>query len=165
MQRVKSKTLLYLEHDDTCWVYDVTYDYFCSLQQAKVILFTLWIFSSKRHFGKQWRPRWIGASIIRLFIRVCAFFREKHYILEINKTPKADKTLITIKLVLEHFRNIFAKSVGSVWSGSILFAALLKAKLFNGRPRQMICPASIQSRATIGPPAKRRSDGVLLAGR
>ena len=41
MQRVKTKTLLYLEHDDTCWVYDVTYDHFCSLQQAKVILFTL----------------------------------------------------------------------------------------------------------------------------
>ena len=29
---------------DTCWVYDVTYDHFCSLQQAKVILFTLCTF-------------------------------------------------------------------------------------------------------------------------
>ena len=28
----------------------------------------------------------------------------------------------------------------------------------------MICPASIQSRATIGPPAKRRSEGGSLAG-
>ena len=37
MQRVKTKTLLYFEHDDTCWVYDITYDHFCSLQQAKVI--------------------------------------------------------------------------------------------------------------------------------
>ena len=33
--------MLYLEHDVTCWVYDVTYDHFCSLQQAKVILFLL----------------------------------------------------------------------------------------------------------------------------
>ena len=32
MQRVKTKTLL---------VYDVTYDHFCSLQQAKAILFLL----------------------------------------------------------------------------------------------------------------------------
>ena len=37
----------------------------------------------------------------------------------------------------------------------MLFAALLTVKLFNGRPGQMICPASIQSRATIGLPAKR----------
>ena len=34
MQRIKTKTLLYLEHDDTCLVYDVTNDHFCSLQQA-----------------------------------------------------------------------------------------------------------------------------------
>ena len=34
MQRVKTKTLLYLEHDNTCWVYDVTNDQFFSLQQA-----------------------------------------------------------------------------------------------------------------------------------
>ena len=26
--------LKHLEHVDTCWVYDVTYDHFCSLQQA-----------------------------------------------------------------------------------------------------------------------------------
>ena len=44
-QKVKTKTLLHLEHDDTFWVYDVTYDHFCSLQQAKVILFTLCTFS------------------------------------------------------------------------------------------------------------------------
>ena len=44
-QRVKTKTLLYLEHDGTCWVYDVTYDHFCSLPQAKVILFTHCTFS------------------------------------------------------------------------------------------------------------------------
>ena len=44
MQRVKTKSLLYLEHDDTCRVYDVTNDHL----QAKVILFTLCTFSPKR---------------------------------------------------------------------------------------------------------------------
>ena len=55
-----------------------------------------------------------AASIIRLLIRVCALFREKHYILEINKISKAEKTLITIKLfcpLLGHFRNIFLQTV------------------------------------------------------
>ena len=97
-------------------------------------------------------------------------FQRKHYILKINKISKAEKTLITIKRVCFVFccnilEIFFANSVGSVRSRSILFAALWTAKLFNGRPRQMICPASIQCWATIGPPAKRRSDGVLLAGR
>ena len=109
-------------------------------------------------------------NIIRLFIRVCALFREKHNILETNKISKAEKTRITIKRVCFVFcwnilEIFFANSVGSVWSGSILFSALLTAKLFNGRSRQMICPTSIQSRATIGPPAKRQSVGVLLADR
>ena len=29
-QRVRTKTLLHLEHADTCWANDVTYDHFCS---------------------------------------------------------------------------------------------------------------------------------------
>ena len=79
----------------------------------------------------------------------------------------AEKTLITIKRVCFVFCwNIldffFANSVCSVWSRSILFAAQWTAKLFNGRPWQMICPASSRSGATIGPLAKRGSDGVLL---
>ena len=77
---------------------------------------------------------------------------------------KALKTLITLKLVCFVFclnvLEIFANSVGSVSE----LGKYCLAKLFYGRPRQMICPVSIQSRATIGPPAKRRSDGVLLAG-
>ena len=50
-----------------------------------------------------------------------------------------------------------------IWVNTV--AALWTEKLINGRPRQMICQAGIQSRATIGPPAKRRSDGFLLVGR
>ena len=30
------------------YIYDVTYDHFCSLQQAKVILFTLFVLSPQR---------------------------------------------------------------------------------------------------------------------
>ena len=41
-QHAKKKTLLYLEHDDTCWAYDVTNDHFLqstTSRSYKVILF------------------------------------------------------------------------------------------------------------------------------
>ena len=54
-----------------------------------------------------------GRDELRLFIRVCALFREKHYILEINKISKAEKNAYHNKtcLLLEHFRNIFLQIV------------------------------------------------------
>ena len=48
--------------------------------------------------------------------------------------------------------------------GAMGLSLVCDCGIFYSRPRQMICPASIQSRATIGPPAKRRSDGVLHCG-
>ena len=75
-----------------------------------------------------------GRDELSHFIRVCALFREKHYILEINKISKAENTLITIKHVCFVFcwnilEIFFSNIVGSVGSRSILFAALLAMDL------------------------------------
>ena len=75
MQRVKTKTFIH----------------FCSLQQAKVILFVL---SPKRGTlanseGRDELPQ----------AQYDFSSGHEHYILEINKISKAEKTLFTIKLV------------------------------------------------------------------
>ena len=118
MQRVKTKTLLYLER----WECDVTYHHFCSLQQAKVILFllkeALWE-TVKAAMNCRLKYNTTFHQGLRTFQRKALHFGNKQK-LKGRKNANHNKTCLFC-LLLEHFRNIFCKQcrLSLIWVNAV----------------------------------------------
>ena len=112
------KKLLYLEHDDTSWVYDV-YDHFCSIQHSVYPLYfllkeALWqTVKAAMNCSKQNATFHQG---LRTFQGKAFHFGNKHNLKGLR--PKNANCLFCL---LEHFRNLFCKQLrlSLIWVNTV----------------------------------------------